>query len=514
MRRLAPLFTLSVLAGLTGSARAEEKASGEPFVLCPPEAHPKRPIYRSHELKAALERRDFDRVEAIYAELKRSPRSPGVHASRFVDYQLAFDHTAFLPTFDAWVAAKPRSSPAHTSRAAARVSWAWEARGSGWAKDVSEQAWATFRERLELALADVERAMELDPTNHAAPAAGITVAMGLSLGRDVAQRFLVAAEAADPGETFAHRKMLTFLQPRWFGEPGELVAFARKAVRDRPDEPSRGLLLLDAHRYVSYDRGEAYLRQREVVAEVVPALDRVNEAYPKSTYAWRTAAEYLMAIGAFDRACVKLERAAELEDFQAWALLAGLLYQGIGCAPERRRAIRLSCQAAHEGVYEGMAWLALALLTGDEGLTPDVEAAITWATRSVEHGLPHGKYVLGWALAEHRPGERGRGRALVEEAAKAGHTDAGGLLGLWLVRDGDVRQGLALLQRAANGHGSRAQLELGKLCQDGAPGIKRNPKTAVVLFRQAAARGEREAARQLERLLAEHPELGTPGQGR
>jgi hypothetical protein len=83
---------------------------------------------------------------------------------------------------DEWVSAKPGSSLPMLFRGAHGTHWAWEARGSGRAKYVQDDAWPLFHRRLVEADRDLAKAAALDDRDPAPHAISVTIARGLSLG--------------------------------------------------------------------------------------------------------------------------------------------------------------------------------------------------------------------------------------------------------------------------------------------------------------------------------------------
>lgn len=513
----APATTLCLLL-LAPVAHGQQGA--EP-VLCPPETHPPQPVFRSAEARAALQARDFDRLEAVFDELQADSRLPGVSRGRYVSYQESLGWLGYLKAghLDAWVAAKPESSRALSARGKARISWAWEARGYGWAREVTEEGWRLMRERLLLAKADLERAMTLDPRSHAAPAALITVAMGLSLGRDKALEYLRRAEAADPTEAVAHEKMVTFLLPKWFGGERDALEFARAAVAARPEEPSRLRLIILAHEQLASDLPDdaqmRYFQQPAVRQEVAHAFERLRAAYPIDWYLLDKQAEFARQLGDLAGRLAALQVSVDLGDTDAMFSLARIIDRNVaGTPPDLVRAARLLCRAAHAGHGEAKAQLAAFLLEGRGGVPQDPVRAVTLLREAAEESAPDALYLLGCVTYYGEAGVRRdprAGRELVERAFKVGHIEARGLVGLWLLEAGDGRRGVDLLQEAVRQGGRRAALRLGRLVESGDLRVQRDLSTAANLYRRGASLGDAEARACLRDLLTLHPGLRRPG---
>lgn len=474
-------------------------------ILCDPATHPKLPVRRADALSAAFDRGDFDEVEKILDEVQATPRLRKNFIGRFVDYQ---DETLAgkpLASLETWVARKPRSSRALACRAASRVEWAWQARGNSYADQVPQSAWKVFGERLELARQDVQRAMELDPKNAFAPAVGVKVAMGLSLGRDQAEAYVAAAEAADPTEFEAHLNMLTFLLPRWFGEPGELLAWARRKAAAAPHK-NLHWVVAQAHGWVALDEGPTYWDRPEVNAELTASYEAVLEDFPQSIFVRAQLAGHLRRIhGDLVRVEALMQDSVDDGSMASAVDLGRLLLNG-GLPRDELRAARLFCRAAHGGQPEGMAELADVLVTGTAGVTIDVEAARAWVGRASEATSIRSNYIRGAILSESGPAERAAGASLLVRAARAGDHDAQALLGRLRIERGE-RLGLTILERAVADGSRRARLELGTLLVGGPGSIPADPPRAAQLLREALAQGDRRARPVLVRLLGAHPDL-------
>ncbi|MDX2079680.1 MAG: CPBP family glutamic-type intramembrane protease [Terrimicrobiaceae bacterium] len=151
----------------------------------------------------------------FYRQISRLPDDPEAAAER-------------IRFFERWVAEKPESRTAPVALAEALTSYAWDARGSGWASSVSEDGWRLFRERLAQAWDALEVAGE--PRCPGWYAAAQTVALGQNWDRD--RYFAMVDEAIKNEPTYGtyYTNTCYWLLPRWHGEPGEFPAWiAEKA---------------------------------------------------------------------------------------------------------------------------------------------------------------------------------------------------------------------------------------------------------------------------------------------
>ncbi|MFI8202402.1 hypothetical protein [Streptomyces sp. NPDC085937] len=167
---------------------------------------------------------------------------------------------------------------------ARHVDWGWEARTSARAVDVTREQWQVFRERLQIAEQQLFEAAELRPDWITPWRHLLTSARGMSLGSTVAETRRDAALRRDPLDLEVHLAWLSQLQPRWGGEPGEALEFARAAFAKAPEGHRLGCVVAMAYieEWVESDDG-ACLQQPRIRTELREAAERsvLHHAYER-----------------------------------------------------------------------------------------------------------------------------------------------------------------------------------------------------------------------------------------
>ncbi|MEU2929906.1 hypothetical protein ABZ636_33370 [Streptomyces sp. NPDC007251] len=130
---------------------------------------------------------------------------------------------------------------------ARHIAWAWEARTSARAVDVTQEQWRIFHERLHIAEEQLFEAAESRPDWITPWRRLLTSARGMSLGPVVTETRLDAALRRDPLDLETHIEWVSQLQPRWGGEPGQALAFAREAFARAPEGHRLGCVIAMAH---------------------------------------------------------------------------------------------------------------------------------------------------------------------------------------------------------------------------------------------------------------------------
>jgi len=125
-----------------------------------------------------------------------------------------------------WTSARPRSVTAQIALAESYVAYGWDARGNGFAGDVSQSGWKLMDQRVEKARKILERVARQPVNDPEWYMAMEQVAQGQSW--DIAKcRQLVEEDAAlEPGYYYVYRLQAHILLPRWKGQEGDAAHFA------------------------------------------------------------------------------------------------------------------------------------------------------------------------------------------------------------------------------------------------------------------------------------------------
>lgn len=234
-----------MLGRLFGSGGAGAEA--DPFAL-PVPFHKRASVY---ELRALGDRRVLALVEAAGAGDWAAVKAA------LTPFDLGRDHAvlgqlADLGGVEEWIGRAVEEGGEHRATAllisgARHVTWGWEARTAARAADVSREQWQVFHERLNLAEAQLLEAAELRPEWITPWRQLLTSGRGMSLGPVVNRARLDAALRRDPLDQDVHIEWISQLQPRWGGEPGRALTFAREAFARAPHGHRIGCVIAMAH---------------------------------------------------------------------------------------------------------------------------------------------------------------------------------------------------------------------------------------------------------------------------
>jgi hypothetical protein len=131
-----------------------------------------------------------------------------------------------------WIAARPESITPRVALAYAYDNWAWKARGTGTAGEVSDEGWRLFRERTQMAKSVLQEAAALQEKCPEWFHRMIALALAEGWEKKQAEMLLEQAVAFEPEYSYIYEQYANYLLPKWYGEEGEALRFAER-IADR-----------------------------------------------------------------------------------------------------------------------------------------------------------------------------------------------------------------------------------------------------------------------------------------
>jgi hypothetical protein len=134
----------------------------------------------------------------------------------------------FLGQLRDWSSARPGSVTARVALGHALIEYAWHARGTGWAHEVTDAGHLLFHKRLSEAEVVLRAAARLAEFCPGTAAALQRVALGNRWSRSSYDSLFNAAVAAEPSYEAYYERKAYYLLPRWYGRRGEWERFAEE----------------------------------------------------------------------------------------------------------------------------------------------------------------------------------------------------------------------------------------------------------------------------------------------
>ena len=241
------------------------------------------------ETHALFTSRNFGELEKRAAALRASKATFRNGSWKLTQYYTALEcrdtepegtWTLFEKLHRDWVAAYPQSVTPRVALAQFLTNYAWKARGSGWAKDVTENGWKLFGERLEAArqiLLEARAFPEKDPYWWRV---GMTVALGQNWPKKDFDQITDEAVKFEPKFWGYYLARAHSLLPKWQGQPGEWEAYADRAAA-LPEGPGPEIYA----RIVIYLRGSydnIYHESKASWPKTREGLKILRQKYPDS----------------------------------------------------------------------------------------------------------------------------------------------------------------------------------------------------------------------------------------
>ncbi|MBO3739864.1 hypothetical protein [Actinoplanes flavus] len=254
----------------------------------------------AERLTEALLKRDWGTARGILATPDPEHRS----------YYLSL--TGGMPGLEEWITGPVRDEPDSTLpllvRGARYISWAWEARGTGWGDTVSEEAAKLWFDRLRRAEDCLDEVVEREPGNADAWRYLITLGRARDLPQEERRRRFDGLIAADPTHYFGHVQMLEGLMPKWGGSTEAMFTFARERAAACPGTHIPTLVVLAHLENRRGNGGNDYLERDDVAEDIWQAsqLSVFHDDYQETLLTpivWNNFAFALTFTGQFPSAC-------------------------------------------------------------------------------------------------------------------------------------------------------------------------------------------------------------------
>jgi hypothetical protein len=176
-----------------------------------------------------------------------------------------------------------------TARLIEGVFWtdyAWQGRTSRWAKDVTDEGWQRFAQRLPKAQTALDKAYALDPADPHVSRAMMTVELGQGEGRARLETWFRRAMNADPDNYDACGAKLLYLEPKWYGDPKAMLDFGHQCQATANWEARLPFILLLAHtKLAAYELTPLeYWKRPEVWTNVQQLYKAALAANPGSVF--------------------------------------------------------------------------------------------------------------------------------------------------------------------------------------------------------------------------------------
>jgi hypothetical protein len=225
-----------------------------------------------NELFEMLRAERFDDLEKLAGELRqkkaefyRTTSDLGRLYENLEISEEADDNTwtRHLQSLEKWVEAKPESATARVALGKACISYAWKARGGGYANTVTEKGWRLYGERLTKAREHLEAAEKMGAKDPEVYNAMLTLALGQGWQRQEMEAAFRKGIELEPNYMPLYESKAYYLLPRWHGQPGEWEDFAQQAADARGGEEG-DILYMAIARSQAWSEGAQFFRSTRI----------------------------------------------------------------------------------------------------------------------------------------------------------------------------------------------------------------------------------------------------------
>jgi hypothetical protein len=180
-----------------------------------------------------------------------------------------------------------QTSFAQLMKGQAYLSYAWAARGSGWANTVSAANWKLMAERLDVSAKALDQAWQLNPHDSRICHEMMHVELGQGKGRERLESWFQRGMKVNPADYDLCFDKLEYLRPKWYGSHEQMIAFGRECAMNTNWSGLVPMMLADSHdevfKELTLDEQTGYWKRPEVWADIQLSFDRLFKASPNLT---------------------------------------------------------------------------------------------------------------------------------------------------------------------------------------------------------------------------------------
>jgi len=169
----------------------------------------------------------------------------------------------YIGKLEAWSKAYPDSPTPRIALGNVYISYAWKARGGGYANTVGDEGWRLFGERLDKAREYLDAAGKIPVKDAEVYRALIVVVMGQGGSRKDMEAVFQKGIELEPNYQQLYEAKAYYLLPRWHGRQGEWEAFVLEAADARGGEEG-DILYMAIARSQAWSEGADFFRNTRI----------------------------------------------------------------------------------------------------------------------------------------------------------------------------------------------------------------------------------------------------------
>jgi hypothetical protein len=234
---------------------------------------------------------DFRGLESMVAEIRSGPPLFANGSWRLAQFYVALDPSRkdadnvwqqHEVTLEAWEKAFPESNTARIAHARFLISYAWQARGAGFANTVTEAGWKLFGERLNAAEKILAEAREMPPRDPMWWREELTLALGQGWSRTQEASVFAEAKKNFPQFYLYDTGHAYYLLPRWYGEEGDWEKSAEEEMQKPEGLGAEGYARVVFHLMDYY--GNIFRESHASWPKTREGFEQMRKKYPASLY--------------------------------------------------------------------------------------------------------------------------------------------------------------------------------------------------------------------------------------
>jgi len=163
------------------------------------------------------------------------------------------------------------------------ASYAWNARGGGYADTVTNEGWRLMNERLAKASEILENAAINHPNEKMIAEIMLRVELGQGKGRERMEKWFHVAVDSDPDDLKAYEMKLYYLLPRWYGSDEEVWNFCVECLKTQNWGGNVPMVIVSGLEYMHPDASNSqFYADPKIWGLLEPLFQTYLQHYPQS----------------------------------------------------------------------------------------------------------------------------------------------------------------------------------------------------------------------------------------
>jgi len=187
-----------------------------------------------------------------------------------------------IANVETWIKEHPAAAMPRIILADLWRSYAWKARGTGYANTVEPEGWKTFDQRLDKTIEILGEAANLEGESPEWYLTALLAARGRGHDREAFEKLFEQSIRLEPTYYYLYQAKAGYLLPQWYGERGEWERFAEEAS-NRVGGEQGDIILFTVYTFQMSNSSSDFMNTRQAIApRLLAGFRAIDKLYGSS----------------------------------------------------------------------------------------------------------------------------------------------------------------------------------------------------------------------------------------